>query len=64
MPQIVGSPRGHKRVRCPACLVLIKYAPIEVKHRIVSDYGGGSDSYYWINCPKCHHEITVEPVYL
>lgn len=39
------------------CGAVIKYFENEVKSYWKSDYGGGSDLYYYITCPNCGKEI-------
>ena len=48
-----------KRVICKNCGVTLEYVPNDVHHRLYTDYGGVSDTYYWIDCPACQHEISV-----
>ena len=56
------DPSVVKRVVCRHCGAKLEYVPKDVTERLISDYGGGSDMYYWIDCPQCNHQVTVDPV--
>ena len=53
------DPSVLKEVICSNCGVKLRYAPVDVKHDTHYDYGGGSDTYSWIKCPKCRNTIDV-----
>jgi hypothetical protein len=57
------DPIPHKSVVkekiCSHCGVTLQYVPVEVKSEIHRDYGGGSDIYYFIECPGCQHKLNV-----
>lgn len=46
-----------KRVTHSFCGALIEYFPIEVQTRIITDYGGGSDTWNYLTCPHCGREV-------
>lgn len=50
-----------RKAKCPGCLCVIRYVPNEVMNRTFSDYGGGSDTHWWVVCPnsKCGKEVPV-----
>jgi len=54
-------PTVVKKTICKNCGVTIEYTPDEIKSKIVGDYGGGSDVYHFLQCPKCNHTIYVTP---
>lgn len=54
-------PTVVRQVVCKNCGVTIEYTPNEIKSKNVSDYGGGSDTYHFLKCPKCDHTIYVTP---
>jgi RNase P subunit RPR2 len=54
------DPTVVKRTVCRNCGVKLEYLPIDVKERIVTDYGGGSDTIYWIDCPKCQNHVSLK----
>jgi len=61
MVDIVGyDEEKKKKVTCRECTAILKYALTEVKSRVDSDYGGGSDTVYFITCPGCGHQIQVK----
>lgn len=41
------------------CGCLLEITPLDVKSDTYTDYGGGTDTYYYIICPKCHHKTEV-----
>lgn len=53
------DPSVLKQVICRKCGVKLEYAPIDVTSKEVSDYGGGSDTYRYIECPNCKNKIDV-----
>jgi DNA-directed RNA polymerase subunit RPC12/RpoP len=48
-----------KEVICRHCGVKLQYIPKDVRSRAVWDYGGGKDTYRWIDCPGCSYEVEV-----
>jgi hypothetical protein len=46
-----------KRITHQECGAVLEYFQNEVKSRMVSDYGGGRDAYYYIICPHCNKEV-------
>lgn len=53
------DPSVVKQVVCGKCGAALEYIPLDVKERSYTDYGGDSDTTYWINCPKCSNHISV-----
>lgn len=49
-----------KRVVCLNCGVTLEYVPNDVKVHIYKDISGTSDSYNYIDCPKCSKRIVVK----
>lgn len=52
-------PSVIKEVVCKNCGSTLQYTPVDIKSRVVKDYGGGSDVYRHITCPVCTKDITV-----
>lgn len=52
-------PSEEKIVVHRDCGAKIGYYLNEVQSRTYSDYGGGTDTYYWIICPHCGKEVEV-----
>ncbi len=49
----------EKKVTHKKCGAVIGYFQTEVQSFIHYDYGGGSDTVYYITCPKCGDTIPV-----
>ncbi len=45
------DPSVLRIVICKNCGRKLRYAPIDVQSRVVTDYSGDSDTIYWIDCP-------------
>ena len=60
----VVNPEPHpsviKRCICNNCGAELEYVPNDVKSKTVTDYGGGSDTYYFIVCPQCTKDVSVK----
>jgi 5-methylcytosine-specific restriction endonuclease McrA len=56
------SPKVVKQVICQHCGVTLEYTPADTRKQTIRDYGGGSDTYKFIDCPKCNHAINVTGV--
>lgn len=54
-------PTVVKEIVCPNCGATLSYVPQDVQKRSYVDYGGDSDTSYWIVCPNCDHKISVRP---
>lgn len=52
-------PEHEKIIVHKDCGAKIGYYPSEVKSAIYYDYGGGSDTWYYIKCPHCRKTIEV-----
>ena len=50
----VGRGRG-------GCGSILRVMPRDVESDSCSDYGGGSDTYYWFVCPECRVKTYVDP---
>ena len=48
-----------KKVTCRECTAIIEYTRSEVEDYVSHDYGGGSDTVYYIKCPNCSKQINV-----
>jgi DNA-directed RNA polymerase subunit RPC12/RpoP len=53
------DPYVVKHAICDNCGVKLEYVPADVKSSTHRDYGGGSDTYRSIVCPKCSHQVSV-----
>ncbi len=53
-------PSVVKEIICRNCGATLNYVPADIQEKIVSDYGGGRDIFYFIKCPPCGHEVTVK----
>jgi len=49
-----------KEVICRNCGATLSYVPMEVKEKTYKDYGGGSDTERWIDCPNCNNKQGVK----
>ena len=56
----VPHPSVIKEVVCRNCGATLSYVPADVKKEIHKDYGGGSDTIYYIRCPPCSHKVLVD----
>ena len=52
-----------KEHTCSQCGSLLLVLPIDVKSYVSYDYGGGSDTVYYVNCPECGHKSHVSYKY-
>lgn len=60
MVQVVGrDPVAVKRKTCRSCASILEFTGSEIIERNISDYGGGSDTYYWIVCPTCGKDVDL-----
>lgn len=41
------------------CGATLQYVPNDIEKRVRKDYGGGSETYYFIKCPNCSTKIGV-----
>lgn len=59
---ISEKPIKTKTIVCPNCGYDLEYTGEDVRSHTASDYGGGSDTYYHIVCPRnsCNHKIFVK----
>ena len=49
-----------KEVVCKNCSATLEYVPRDIESRTFSDYGGGSDTIYFIKCPPCGEEVYIK----
>jgi len=54
------SSKVVKEVVCRNCGVKLAYVPNDVKSETHTDYGGGSDTYKYIDCPSCNKKVRVQ----
>ena len=60
MPKLLRIDPGQaKEVTHTKCGAVISYFEREVQSAIYHDYGGGSDTWYWITCPNCEEKMEV-----
>lgn len=60
MVKVVGkSELFVKQVTCPDCSSVLEYVKNEVQSYDTLDYSGGTDRYYYVNCPCCSHKVHV-----
>lgn len=52
-------PSVVKEVICKKCGATLHYVPNDVKSVTYKDYGGGTDTDYYIKCPPCGTKIYV-----
>lgn len=52
-----------KEVVCRNCGAKLEYVPRDIRSRRYTDYGGGSDTHHWIDCPPCGNEVAVTKLY-
>lgn len=58
--EIVGEDEKSKRkATCKQCGAILEFLPADIQTGEVSDYTGSSDTYYWIDCPRCKNAIQV-----
>lgn len=55
----VPHPSVVKEVVCRNCGSTLSYVPKDIKEQRHYDYGGGSDNYYYIECPSCNDKVFV-----
>ncbi len=48
-----------KRAICKNCGATLEYVPADTYPLTHHDYGGGSDTYDYIDCPKCSQAVRV-----
>jgi hypothetical protein len=53
-------PNVVKRAICRNCGVSLEYVPRDVKKYTERDYGGGSDTYHYIDCAACADRVYVK----
>ena len=48
-----------KRCTCRNCGSILEYFPIDTYKETRTDYTGAKDTYTYLNCPTCSHNILV-----
>ncbi len=60
---VVGEDeKTKKRTTCGNCAAILEYTFADTRKETVKDYGGGSDTYRRLDCPRCADVVTV-PTY-
>lgn len=60
MPTVVGfEEQLKKRCTCGKCTAIVEYIPREVESASSMDYGGFTDTYWFIHCPNCGNKLQV-----
>lgn len=60
MVEIVGEDSKFKyRVTCENCSSILEYTSCETFTKKITDYIGDSETYRYVNCPKCHYAQQV-----
>jgi hypothetical protein len=60
MPRLIEIDKSkEKKVTHGECGAVIGYFLNEVQKGTYTDYGGGTDAYYFIICPNCGKKIEV-----
>lgn len=60
MVKIVGRDEAQVlHTSCRSCAARLEYTRGEVQSYTSHDYGGGSDTCYYITCPSCGSSVTV-----
>lgn len=58
--KIIGTDDQHvKQVSCRKCASRLEYTLSDTTTYTSYDYGGGSDTYRSLRCPKCGYDINV-----
>ncbi len=60
MPRLIKIDKAKElRVTHKECGAVIGYFPNEVQSAQNYDYGGGSETWYFIECPNCKQNVEV-----
>lgn len=59
---VSDKPEKTKECVCPKCCYRLAYTGEDVTSKSYTDYGGGSDIYQFITCPRttCGEKIQVQ----
>jgi hypothetical protein len=49
-----------KETICRNCGVTLQYVPHDIQERTERDYTGDTDVIYYIDCPACSGQVTVQ----
>lgn len=55
----VPHPSVVREVICKHCGSTLQYVPRDIKEYNASDYTGGRDISYYIQCPTCENKVWV-----
>lgn len=56
------DPKVVRNATCKMCGVKLEFLPVDVQKKNYKDITGCTDTWYWIDCPKCDNSITVGAV--
>jgi hypothetical protein len=60
---VIGEDADRKkRTSCRKCAAILEYTLSDTRTETVKDYGGGSDTYRRLDCPRCKAVLDV-PMY-
>jgi hypothetical protein len=60
MIEVIGkSKTAYRKVTCANCGSRLRFVNDDVKSKQYTDYGGGSDTRYSIECPSCKKSVQV-----
>lgn len=58
--KIIGEDKTKaKRTTCANCAALLEYTIADTETKLIRDYGGGSDTYRFLVCPRCQAKLSV-----
>lgn len=60
MATVVGTDSSKVlRATCHNCASIVEYTPSETRAVTSRDISGDSDTYHYLNCPKCGKDMSV-----
>ena len=58
--KVIGENENKlKRTTCSHCAAILEYALVDTETKVIRDYGGGSDTYRFLTCPRCKEKVSV-----
>jgi RNase P subunit RPR2 len=58
--KIVGKDKqAVKTTTCKNCASILEYTHADTQREVRRDYGGGSDTYRFLTCPRCGETVNV-----
>lgn len=58
--RIVGeAPEAVRKTTCSNCAAVLEFTDADTRKETHHDYGGGSDTYRVLICPRCSNKIHV-----